>query len=188
MPTMTLNLDDRHMDALEALATEQDLSKTALMRQALRLYQMVHQRAKDGQQLAFVDRAGKLVRQVVVGLPAFDDDWAPNPNDDQGAAGVGAGGAPGDGAGVEFCPRSGEHVMGCAEWCATPTGACRACGALAMTAPPFGGRKTRADDEAFQQHQRDRIAEAQRHDAEQAKPKLTDGVARTGDDTEGRSK
>lgn len=42
---------------------------------------------------------------------------------------------------------------------------------------PFGGRKTRADDEAFQQHQRDRIAEAQRHDAEQAKPKLTDGVA-----------
>lgn len=33
------------------------------------------------------------------------------------------------------------------------------------------------DDEAFRQHQRDRIAEAQRHDAEQAKLKLTDSMA-----------
>jgi predicted transcriptional regulator len=83
MSTLTLNLDERHMAALDALAVEQDMSKTGVMRQALRLYQMVHQRAKDGHQLAFVDRNGKLVRQVVVGLPSFDDDMPAGVKEDQ---------------------------------------------------------------------------------------------------------
>lgn len=53
MSTLTLNLDDRHDEALTRLAAETDMSKTAVLRQALRLYQLVHNRAKDGQQLAF---------------------------------------------------------------------------------------------------------------------------------------
>lgn len=64
MATMTLNMDDRHMAALEALAAEQDMTKTQVMRQALRLYQTVHERAKDGQQLAFT-KDGQVVPLVV---------------------------------------------------------------------------------------------------------------------------
>lgn len=64
MVTMTLNMDDRHMAALEALAAEQDMNKTQVMKQALRLYQMVHERAKDGQQLTFL-KDGKVVPMVV---------------------------------------------------------------------------------------------------------------------------
>ena len=62
--TMTLNLDAQHMVALEALAVEQDMNKTQVMRQALRLYQMVHHRAKNGEQLAFV-KDGKVVPLIV---------------------------------------------------------------------------------------------------------------------------
>lgn len=64
MGTMTLNMDDRHMAALEALAAEQDMNKTQVMKQALRLYQLVHERAKDGQQLAFT-KDGKVVPMLV---------------------------------------------------------------------------------------------------------------------------
>lgn len=42
--TMTLNLAQREMDVLEDLATDHDMSKTAVMRQALRLYQCCHLR------------------------------------------------------------------------------------------------------------------------------------------------
>ena len=64
MSTMTLTLDARHMDALDALATEQGMSKAQVMRQALRLYQMVHHRAKTGEQMAFI-RDGKVVPMLV---------------------------------------------------------------------------------------------------------------------------
>ena len=64
MGTMTLNMDDRHMAALDALAAEQDMNKTQVMKQALRLYQLVHERAKDGQQLAFT-KDGKVVPLLV---------------------------------------------------------------------------------------------------------------------------
>lgn len=67
MPTLTLNLDERHDEALTKLAAETDMSKTAVLRQALRLYQMVHQRAQDGQQLAFT-KDGKVVPMHIVGL------------------------------------------------------------------------------------------------------------------------
>jgi len=69
--TLTLNLDDRHDEALQQLATEQDMSKAAVLRQALRLYQTVYLRQKAGEQLAFT-KGGKVVPQVIVGLPAFD--------------------------------------------------------------------------------------------------------------------
>ena len=46
--TMTLNLSEAEMDALEQLADRKGLSKTALVRQALRLYQAVSDRAEAG--------------------------------------------------------------------------------------------------------------------------------------------
>ena len=45
---MTLNLTDAEMQALEVLARKKDLSKTALIRQALRLYQLVDVRTSQG--------------------------------------------------------------------------------------------------------------------------------------------
>lgn len=51
--TMTLNLTDQEMVVLEALSVQKDLSKTALLRQALRLYQLVDARISRGEKLFF---------------------------------------------------------------------------------------------------------------------------------------
>jgi len=51
--TMTLNLTDPEMEALDELSSRKDMSKTAVVRQALRLYQMVDFRVRDGQKLFF---------------------------------------------------------------------------------------------------------------------------------------
>lgn len=53
--TMTLNLSDREMVVLEQLATEKGLSKTQLLRQALRLYQSIIERIGQGDKLFFED-------------------------------------------------------------------------------------------------------------------------------------
>jgi predicted transcriptional regulator len=53
MKTMTLNLKNEEMQVLEDLSGAQDLSKTAVIRQALRLYQMVHRRMQDGETMHF---------------------------------------------------------------------------------------------------------------------------------------
>ena len=53
--TMTLNLTDREMEALEVLAGRKDLSKTQVVRQAIRLYQTVESRLEKGEKLYFED-------------------------------------------------------------------------------------------------------------------------------------
>lgn len=53
--TMTLNLTDAEMTALEELALKKDLNKTVVIRQALRLYQMVDQRIRIGNKLFIED-------------------------------------------------------------------------------------------------------------------------------------
>jgi len=53
--TMTLNLTDREMEALEELAGRKDLSKTQVVRQAIRLYQTVESRLEKGEKLYFED-------------------------------------------------------------------------------------------------------------------------------------
>jgi len=53
--TMTLNLTDAEMRVLEELCARKDLSKTALLRQALRLYQVVEARLEKGDKLFFED-------------------------------------------------------------------------------------------------------------------------------------
>lgn len=68
MGTLTLNLSDQEVSVLHGLATEQELSQSQLMRQALRLYQHVHYRLKEGQKMAFVDASGNVIRQEIVGV------------------------------------------------------------------------------------------------------------------------
>jgi predicted transcriptional regulator len=53
--TMTLNLTDAEMRALEELSKLKDLSKTAVIRQALRLYQLIEARIAQGEKLFFED-------------------------------------------------------------------------------------------------------------------------------------
>jgi hypothetical protein len=49
--TMTLNLTPAEMQALEKLSGRKDISKTAVLRQALRLYQMLDERLERGEKL-----------------------------------------------------------------------------------------------------------------------------------------
>jgi predicted transcriptional regulator len=64
--TMTLNLTDAEMLALDELSEKKDLSKTAVIRQALRLYQMVSIRIERGDKLFFEDEAKKEKAEVMV--------------------------------------------------------------------------------------------------------------------------
>jgi len=64
--TMTLNLSDEEMDALEVLAAKKDLSKTVLLRQALRLYQRVEERLERGETLFFEDEARKQKAEIMM--------------------------------------------------------------------------------------------------------------------------
>ena len=53
--TMTLNMTNEEMIVLGRLAGEKGLSKTALVRQALRLYQSVNERLERGEKLFIED-------------------------------------------------------------------------------------------------------------------------------------
>jgi hypothetical protein len=64
--TMTLNLTDAEMSALEELCTKKELSKTALLRQALRLYQLVETRLEKGDKLFFEDEGKKERAEVMM--------------------------------------------------------------------------------------------------------------------------
>lgn len=55
--TMTLNLTDAEMRVLEELSAKKDLTKTALLRQALRLYQMIETRMERGEKVLFENEA-----------------------------------------------------------------------------------------------------------------------------------
>ena len=64
--TMTLNLTEAEMGVLEALCSKKELSKTALIRQALRLYQLVESRLEKGEKLIFEDQDKKEKAQVMI--------------------------------------------------------------------------------------------------------------------------
>jgi len=48
---MTLNLTDKEMTVLEELAKKKGLNKTALLKQALALYQLVHNKVELGEKI-----------------------------------------------------------------------------------------------------------------------------------------
>ena len=58
--TMTLNLTDAEMIVLEELCAKKDISKTALLRQALRLYQTIEIRLERGDRMYFEGDEMKL--------------------------------------------------------------------------------------------------------------------------------
>lgn len=64
--TMTLNLTDADMEALEALCVRKDMSKTAVVRQALKLYQAVDERLSRGEKLFVEDFDKKEKAELVV--------------------------------------------------------------------------------------------------------------------------
>jgi len=64
--TMTLNLTEAEMKALEDLSATKDISKTAVLRQALRLYQLVEVRVARGEKLFFENEASKEKAELMV--------------------------------------------------------------------------------------------------------------------------
>lgn len=64
--TMTLNLTDAEMTVLEELAAKKDLTKTAVIRQALRFYQMLVVRSEAGGRFVFEDDKSKKKAEVLV--------------------------------------------------------------------------------------------------------------------------
>jgi predicted transcriptional regulator len=64
--TMTLNLTDPEMQALDALSERKDMSKTAVLRQALRLYQMIETRAERGERLMFENELTKEKSELML--------------------------------------------------------------------------------------------------------------------------
>lgn len=64
--TMTLNLTEAEMAVLEELCDKKDLSKTVLIRQALRLYQRIEERLEKGDKLFFEDEASKEKAEIMM--------------------------------------------------------------------------------------------------------------------------
>ncbi len=64
--TMTLNLTEAEMEALESLSAAKDVSKTALVRQALRLYQVINVRLDLGEKLFLESADSKEKKELVV--------------------------------------------------------------------------------------------------------------------------
>ena len=64
--TMTLNLTDGEMRVLEGLGARKEMSKTALLRQALRMYQLVDARLEKGDRLFFEDEETKEKAEVMM--------------------------------------------------------------------------------------------------------------------------
>ena len=56
---MQLDLNDKETAALAELAKEKDMSEAAVMRQSLRLYQLVHERMKAGETFSFSGDAAR---------------------------------------------------------------------------------------------------------------------------------
>lgn len=72
MATMTLNLSDYEMAIVDKMAAEADLSKTALLKQALRLYQLVNTRIRAGETLTFSGDKERIALFVGPGWDAPD--------------------------------------------------------------------------------------------------------------------
>lgn len=64
--TMTLNLTEAEMQALDELSAQKDISKTAVLRQALRLYQMLDARLSRGEKLFFEDDSTKEKAEIML--------------------------------------------------------------------------------------------------------------------------
>lgn len=73
--TMTLNLRPEEMAVVEDMATRHDMSKTSIIRQALRLYQLVNARLAAGETMHFSGDQERVALFVGIGF----DDCCANP-------------------------------------------------------------------------------------------------------------
>nr|WP_296346042.1 transcriptional regulator [Reyranella sp.] len=64
--TMTLNLTDAEMRVLDELSVRKDITKTAVLRQALRLYQTIDARVDKGEKLLFENEATKEKAELML--------------------------------------------------------------------------------------------------------------------------
>jgi hypothetical protein len=64
--TMTLNLTDEEMNVLDALSSRYDMSKTAIIRKALRMYQVIDDRLQRGEKLFLEDEAEKKKSELLM--------------------------------------------------------------------------------------------------------------------------
>jgi len=64
--TMTLNLTDAEMRVLDDLSAREDLSKTAVLRRALRLYQTIEARVANGEKLLFENEITKEKSELML--------------------------------------------------------------------------------------------------------------------------
>jgi len=64
--TMTLNLTDAEMRVLDELSARKDITKTAVLRQALRLYQTVEARVERGDKLLFENEETKEKAELML--------------------------------------------------------------------------------------------------------------------------
>ena len=64
--TMTLNLTDAEMRVLDELSTRKDITKTAVLRQALRLYQTIDARVEKGEKLLFENDTTKEKAELML--------------------------------------------------------------------------------------------------------------------------
>ena len=64
--TMTLNLTDGEMRVLDDLSNRKDITKTAVIRQALRLYQTIEARVEKGEKLLFENEVTKEKAELML--------------------------------------------------------------------------------------------------------------------------
>jgi len=64
--TMTLNLTDAEMRVLDNLSARKDITKTAVLRQALRLYQTIDARVERGEKLLFENDTTKEKAELML--------------------------------------------------------------------------------------------------------------------------
>jgi len=64
--TLTLVLSDVEMEVLDTLSSDKSLSKTAVLRQALRLYQTVDIRQQRGEKLFFENEKSKEKAELML--------------------------------------------------------------------------------------------------------------------------
>lgn len=62
--SMTLMLNEREAEALASLADAKGTSKSAIMRQALRLYQLVEHRTAEGEKMYFSGDDKRMVEFI----------------------------------------------------------------------------------------------------------------------------
>jgi hypothetical protein len=72
MTNPPLTLPDSYLSALRSEAQINDMSLDAALKCAIRLYQHVNKKQREGLRLAFIDAQGTLVQEPVFGCPALD--------------------------------------------------------------------------------------------------------------------